>query len=85
MNRKFKLLLITLSVIFLLTSCATIISGTKQEVQVTTEPAGARVYVDGMERGFTPCVLNVKRKSFVTYSFKKEGYDDGGVSDKSKG
>jgi hypothetical protein len=84
MNKRFKLTLVMLSVMVLLDSCATIMSGTKQQVQVTTEPVGARVFVDGMERGLTPCSLEVKRKSSVTYTFKKDGYDDGSLSDKGK-
>ena len=82
MNKIFiKLLLVTLSGTCLLHSCATILSGTKQRVEVTTEPAGAKVFVDGMERGLTPCVIDVKRSSKVIYTFRKEGYDDGSVLD----
>jgi hypothetical protein len=68
----------------LLDSCATILSGTKQQIQITTKPAGARDFVDGMECGITPCILDVNRKSSVLYTFKKEGHDDGAVLDNGR-
>ena len=45
----------------LLTSCATIISGSKQEVNFTSTPAQATVFVNNVQLGTTPFVTKLKR------------------------
>lgn len=45
-------------------SCATLFSGTTDEVTFTSEPAGARVLVDGDEIGDTPLTYEVDRQTF---------------------
>jgi hypothetical protein len=60
-----------------LSSCATIFTGTKQTVQIDSEPPGAKVLVDGIDRGYTPIGVSLKKGSdgqMVT--LKYEGYKD---------
>jgi hypothetical protein len=45
----------------LLTSCATIFTGTKDVISFDSEPKGAMVYIDGLEVCRTPCRTPVKR------------------------
>ena len=65
-----------------LSSCATMFSGSKQKVDITTNPAGAEVFINGQDQNaVTPVTLKVKKAGHVDYTFKKEGYEDGKVTD----
>lgn len=63
---------------FLLTSCATIFSGTSQEVKFESEPSGAAIMVGGVERGTTPATVTLTKPglSEKRVTFTKEGYED---------
>ena len=68
--------------ICLFSSCASILSGTKQTVDVNTQPTGARVFVNGEDQHVvTPATINVPRKKAITYSFQKQGYESGTVTE----
>jgi Caspase domain len=70
----------------LLSSCAAIIYGSKQDVQVTSNPSGARVYLNGKDTELiTPCVVKFKRlqpktesnrKNEAVFTFKKESFHE---------
>jgi hypothetical protein len=67
------------TLLLLLSSCATMVNGTTQQIPVTSDPPGAVVTVDcgdaPLYGGLTPAVLNLERKAepcFVTIA--KEGY-----------
>jgi len=75
-SKKVKALLCLL--IFCLSlslGCAAIFKGTSDKVDFSSEPEGAKVYVNGVLMGDTP--LNLKLESKRTYyvEFKKEGYE----------
>jgi hypothetical protein len=72
MKRIFAVLATSL----LMTSCATIFTGTKQTLQVNSVPPGADVEVDGINRGVTPLPVSIK-KGFEgpTITLKKEGFE----------
>lgn len=44
--------------------CATLFSGSSDEISFTSEPAGARVLIDGDEIGATPLTYEVERQTF---------------------
>ncbi|HSV87908.1 MAG TPA: PEGA domain-containing protein [Bacteroidales bacterium] len=50
-----------LATIIVLTSCATIFTGTSDRMSFTSEPPGATVFIDGNERCITPCNVRVTR------------------------
>jgi diacylglycerol kinase family enzyme len=56
------------------TGCASIVSGTKQEVAFRSTPPGATVTVDGENHGGTPMTLKLSRKSRHEVSFALDGY-----------
>lgn len=58
----------------MLSGCASIISGTKQEVSVNSVPSGANVKINGMNRGQTPIVLDLKRMKSHTVRIEMDGY-----------
>jgi hypothetical protein len=48
--------------LFLLSSCATIFSGTRDQLLFTSEPSGAKIIMDGRVIGKTPVMLDVRRR-----------------------
>lgn len=47
-------------VLLLTTSCASIFTGSKRNVLFESEPSGAKVFVNGFEKGTTPMQIKVK-------------------------
>jgi hypothetical protein len=73
---KSKLFIIVIASAFLMTSCATIFTGTKDTIRFDTTPQGAKIYVDGLEICKTPCTTQVKRSlSDELVEIKLEGYE----------
>ena len=72
MKTIFKSILL-LSVL-LLSSCATIISGSRQNVEITSEPISAKVYINEIEIGQTPVQKNLKRNQEYQLTLKLDGY-----------
>ncbi len=64
-------------VVFLFVGCATIIHGTHQNITVNSSPSGAKVIVQGIEKGKTPTVINLPRgeSGNLILHFEKEGYE----------
>jgi hypothetical protein len=60
--------------LFFLQSCATIVRGTSQKVPVTSNPAGARIIVDGKDTGVAPLRLKLARKRDHLIRVELEGY-----------
>lgn len=54
--------------------CATIVSGTTQEVSFQSNPEDAKVSVGGRVIGKTPVTLQMKKKAGQPLIFEKEGY-----------
>jgi hypothetical protein len=80
--KRINLYFVGLSIILicLLNSCATIFSGTKQKVMVSSSPGDARIFVNGQDQNVTtPARIKVPRKKEVTYTFKKAGYEENTV------
>lgn len=70
-----KIIAGSLSVIILITvfSCASIVCGTKQDIQINSDPTGSQVSIDGVKYT-TPVVVKLKRGSNHSLTFTKEGY-----------
>jgi hypothetical protein len=60
-------------VLFIFFSCASIITGPNRSVSFDSNPSGAMVFVNGLEKGFTPTQFRVKSGDVVT--FKLENYE----------
>jgi uncharacterized protein YceK len=70
--KKITLLLVT---ILLVSSCATIFTGTKDRISFKSNPSGAIIYKDGVELCTTPCSYKIKRSINDTdLEFKLDGY-----------
>lgn len=60
--------------ILVLTSCATIFKGSKESVSFSSEPSGAKVYVDGQPLGSTPFQLELKSNKTYSVEFRLDGF-----------
>ncbi len=63
-------------VIRLATGCATIVHGSSQDVNVSSSPDDAEVWVDGARIGKTPTRLTLKRGESHLIKIQKEGFKD---------
>ena len=52
----------------ILSNCATIIHGTRQDIAFSSYPTGAEVSINGINRGRTPVTINLERN--MNYSIK---------------
>ena len=56
-------------------SCATLIHGRRQNINITSSPSGAKVTIDGNEYGNTPTIVKLERKGKIKgEDRKKKGY-----------
>lgn len=74
-NYNGSVIILVLSVTFLFTSCATLFKGSTDTVDFSSDPTGAKVYVNGSLLGTTPVQLELKSKNSYTIEFKKDGYE----------
>jgi hypothetical protein len=56
--------------------CATMFTGSTQQVTVSSQPPGARVMVNGAYSGVTPVALLLKTEHDYTLTLQREGYRD---------
>jgi len=69
-----KIMLTSLIALMLLTSCASILTGSKRKVLFESNPNGAKVYVNGFEKGVTPVQIKVKAEDRI--DFRLENYKE---------
>lgn len=60
--------------LFMVNSCATIVSGTTDEVTFNSEPQGVEVTVGGKVIGKTPLTVQLDKKSGQSVEFNLDGY-----------
>jgi hypothetical protein len=58
----------------LLSSCASIIHGSKQKVEIRSRPPGAAVRIDGTDSGVTPTTAELSRKSSHRVELSLKGH-----------
>ena len=77
MNTKALYLLgLVLVLVGVLPGCATVFSGGPENIQVTSDPPGAK-FNYGAYSGTTPTSIMVPRKALVTFAtFRKDGYEE---------
>ena len=63
---------------FVFTSCATILTGTSDDITFNSDPAGAAIMLDGLKVGKTPATVSIKRPGFGNkeITLKLDGYED---------
>lgn len=71
-----RIFVVTTTACMLMTSCATIFTGTKDRITFNSTPSGATIYKDGVEQCKTPCTIRVKRSLGDTgIEYKLDGYE----------
>lgn len=63
-----------LAPIMLLTSCATIMQGTKQSIGISSNPANAGIWIDNCFYGQTPMIVKLTRKDNHLLRLQLDGY-----------
>lgn len=69
------LVLFMVLLLFIYSGCATIFSGGKEDISLSSEPSGAKVLVNGQNEGVTPITLAFKKGKEYTIEFVKEGFN----------
>ena len=64
-----------IAVVLLLTSCATVFSGSTDDVSISSSPSGADVYIDGFPVGKTPLEISLEKGQSYHISVQKDGYE----------
>lgn len=70
--------ILMLMFIMSITSCATILDGTKDRIVINTNPPGADVLIDGENKGKSGEDILLRRKyvNYRTVELRKEGYEN---------
>jgi hypothetical protein len=66
--------------LLLLSSCATVVRGTKQTVRIESNPPGAKIHLSTGGEGVTPATFELPRKDLVVVDFEKEGHESMSVT-----
>ncbi len=69
-----KIISCSFALALLTSSCATIISGSKQSVRFDSNPSTATIFIDEVEVGKTPFEIRLERKSEHSVMIKLDGY-----------
>ena len=67
--------LFMIALLLIYSGCATIFSGGKEDISLSSEPSGAKVLINGQNEGVTPITLAFKKGKEYTIEFVKEGYN----------
>jgi len=73
--RWLSAILVIVSLSLIMSGCATIVNGTSQKIQVTSDPADATILVDEKSSYTTPVKLRLERRRDHTLVFSREGYE----------
>ena len=71
---KKTILALSMASALMMTSCATIVSGTTQKVSFNSTPANASIFINEVEVGKTPFQTKLERKKEHSVVIKLDGY-----------
>lgn len=72
---KVLAILLAASTLFLSTGCATILKSNSEHLNITSDPSGARVQINGIDVGNTPLNTKVNGTRDQLIQVRKEGFD----------
>lgn len=75
-----KFIALVVVIAFSVTSCASLINGTTQNVGISSNPSGAKAMIDKNMEITTPVTVLLSRKSNHVIEVRKEGYEDASVA-----
>lgn len=79
-----KTVVLTCVSLFTLSGCATVTRGMTDQVQIHSDPDGARATTSMGQSCVTPCTLSVGRKDEFTVHYEKPGYASENVDVKTQ-
>lgn len=74
MRFLFNLIFILFILIFI-SGCSTVLNTTTQDIEIKTNPANAKITVDGKKFGTSPQVINIDRGSNHTIKLELDGHE----------
>ena len=72
----FKHIILLLSVLTFVSSCASIVDGKSQQMTFQSTPAGAEVLINGIVKGKTPLTIDVLRAENTSLTIRKDGFSE---------
>lgn len=78
--KKFLSVFFLVILVLSINGCATLFKGGSQGVNMSSDPSGAKVYVNGQLMGTAPLSLELKVNKTYNIEFRKEGYESRTVS-----
>jgi hypothetical protein len=72
---KILAILLVASTLFLSTGCASILKGSRETIDITSDPSGARVQINGIDVGSTPISAKVNGTDDQLIQVRKEGFE----------
>jgi hypothetical protein len=69
-----RILIATLLLTGLAFGSATIFKGSYQNITIDSDPQGATVMIDGVNKGLTPLSINIEKNEAKNVIVKKDGY-----------
>jgi hypothetical protein len=75
MTQLMKSSLLLVAAFLLFSGCATVMHGTRQEIEVASSPTGARVWIDDIDIGITPLSVELKRTTDHSVRIEFAGYE----------
>ena len=72
---KKSVILSMLAIVIINSGCASLVTGTKQHVPITSIPAGASIKINGEDKGKTPIAVDLKRNAYHTVLIEMPGYE----------
>ena len=71
-----KKLILKLSIVFLMSSCATLFTGTTEQITIDSNVKKSTVKFDGIKMGTTPFTSKVKKSFDGVITVMSDGYED---------
>ena len=72
---KLGIVLLAASTLALSSGCATILKGSRESLTVVSQPAGAKVQINGIDVGNTPLTTRVNGTNDQLVMVRKDGYE----------
>lgn len=72
---KLGIVLLAASTLVLSSGCATILKGSRESLTVVSQPAGAKVQINGIDVGNTPLTTRVNGTNDQLVMVRKDGYE----------
>lgn len=74
MKTKITQIIMIVTLIALISGCATVFKGTTQEITFESSPSGAKVFLDGNLVGTTPFTMKLKKNKYKSFRVELDGY-----------